>query len=265
MLNTNTPSAGVGPSVPTGVPDLAERGGLPTTINDLLDYVIQLRDRLDDVTLDGEENESILWPWLSVRKAFLGALYLGLARRAECLEDSSIGRRGARRKLKELIRRIEKRLSTITNVPDSTTANRGNEQEADVKRPARPSPDSQKVIKKKHNTINTSASPPVPKPKRSTESGEARAKLIPALTKHHNYAGDGPLNMTFIGNNELARLAGVDKSSASVFFTKEFGGHAKYKSHFCKNAALLHASLKHLNNEYTPHCLFGSKPPGEGE
>jgi hypothetical protein len=29
-----------------------------------------------------------------------------------------------------------------------------------------------------------------------------------------------------IGNNELARLAGVAKRTASAFFTKEFGRHA---------------------------------------
>lgn len=84
-----------------------EHRGLTTTISDLFDFVIQLRDRLDDVTLDRDEKESILWPWLLVRKAFLGAVYLGLARPAECLEESSIDRDGARRKLDQLIKRIQ--------------------------------------------------------------------------------------------------------------------------------------------------------------
>src|SRR5262249_18814112 len=39
-------------------------------------------------------------------------------------------------------------------------------------------------------------------PKRSTERGEGRAKLIAALTKHHQYADGGCLNLEPIGNNE---------------------------------------------------------------
>src|SRR5262249_32651563 len=41
--------------------------------------------------------------------------------------------------------------------------------------------------------------------KRSTERGEGRAKLIAALTKHHQYANGGCLNLDHIGNNELAK------------------------------------------------------------
>jgi hypothetical protein len=100
--------------------------------------------------------------------------------------------------------------------------------------------------------------------KRSTERGEGRAKLIAALTKHHKYADNGALNLEPIGNNVLARLAEVSESTASAFFGKEFGGHAKYRA-TCANAAQLVAALKLLNQEFSPHHLFGANPPGESD
>src|SRR5439155_2777655 len=99
-----------------------------------------------------------------------------------------------------------------------------------------------------------------PAPKRSTERGEGRVKLIAALTKHHQYADGGCLNLEPIGNNELARLAGVAKRTASAFFDKEFQGHGKYKA-FCADAGRLAAALKLLNGEFAPHLLYGSNPP----
>ena len=60
------------------------------------------------------------------------------------------------------------------------------------------------------------------KAKRSTERGEARVKLLAALTEHHKYADGSCLNLEPIGNNELARLAEVDQSTASAFFNREF-------------------------------------------
>jgi hypothetical protein len=104
-----------------------------------------------------------------------------------------------------------------------------------------------------------------PRPKRSTAKGEGRAKLIAALTRHHDYAGGGAMNTEPINNNELARQADVDKATASVFFEKEFGGHTKYKNYYCANAAVLVAALKKLNDDYTADELFGGKPPGERE
>jgi hypothetical protein len=100
--------------------------------------------------------------------------------------------------------------------------------------------------------------------KRSTERGEGRDKLIAALTKHHRYADGGYLNQDPIGNNELARLAGVAKRTASAFFSKEFQGHRKYKA-LCTDAGRLASALKLLNGEFAPHVLYGSKPPGEAE
>jgi hypothetical protein len=67
-----------------------------------------------------------------------------------------------------------------------------------------------------------------------------------------------------IGNNELARLAGVSVSTASAFFNKQFKGYTKYRA-ICANSSSLLAALKLLNQEFAPHLLFGAKPPGEDE
>ena len=67
-----------------------------------------------------------------------------------------------------------------------------------------------------------------------------------------------------IGNNELARLAEGSVSTASAFFKKEFEGHTKYRA-ACGDATRLVAALKLLNQEFSPHLLFGGKPPGEKE
>jgi hypothetical protein len=100
-----------------------------------------------------------------------------------------------------------------------------------------------------------------PAPKRSTQRGEAREKLVAALTKHHQYADDSCLNLEPIGNNALARLAKVGKQTASHFFEKAFKGHRKYSA-FCRSdAAGLVAALKLLNDEFAPHDLYGAKPP----
>ena len=104
---------------------------------------------------------------------------------------------------------------------------------------------------------------PAPRPKRSTERGEGREKLIAALTKHHRYGDGGCLNPEPVGNNELARLADVEQSTASEFFKREFQGHAKYKA-LCRDAGRLAAALKLLNNEFAPHDLYGRRPTGEG-
>lgn len=98
---------------------------------------------------------------------------------------------------------------------------------------------------------------PDPAPKRSTERGEGRAKLIAALTKHHQYADGGCLKLDPIGNNELAKAAGVSASTASAFFNDKFQGHTKYKA-LCRDAGNLIAALKLLNNEYSPRHLLGA-------
>jgi len=96
--------------------------------------------------------------------------------------------------------------------------------------------------------------------KRSTTRGDGREKLISALTKHHKYSDGSCLNQEPIGNNELAKLANVSKSTASEFFKKAFGGTEKYRA-ACSKLDLLIPALKLLNNEFSPHLLFGDNPP----
>jgi hypothetical protein len=96
---------------------------------------------------------------------------------------------------------------------------------------------------------------PQVKPKPSTQKGDAETKLISRLTAYHRYVeGIGGLNMDHIGNNELARMATVDKASASAFFKKHFKSHAKYKA-TCRDPKALYIALKLLNGEYPPHEL----------
>ena len=66
-------------------------------------------------------------------------------------------------------------------------------------------------------------------PKRSTTKGEAKAKLVAALTKHHEYAEGGCLNQEPISVRKLAKKADVGIASASRFFKNVFKGHKKYE------------------------------------
>jgi hypothetical protein len=102
------------------------------------------------------------------------------------------------------------------------------------------------------------------KSRRSTQKGEAREKLIAALTEHHKYDDGSCLNLEPIGNNTLARAAGVSTSTASDFFEKEFGDHGKYTV-CCRDTQQLIFALKLLRSEFSPHLLYGSAPPGERE
>jgi len=110
--------------------------------------------------------------------------------------------------------------------------------------------------------------PATHKAKRSTARGEAQAKIIAALTAHHQYTNGGCSNLAPIGVRELARMAStrqakVSAGSASAFFKKQFQGHDKYKAR-CNNPSELVLSLKLLNGEISPCSLFGRDPPGEG-
>jgi hypothetical protein len=98
-------------------------------------------------------------------------------------------------------------------------------------------------------------------PKRSTEKGEARAKIIATLTAHHKYAGGGCLNQNPISVTKLARTSQAGKASASRFFKEVFGGHAKYRNVYCKDNRLLLTALKKLNGDYAVDELFGGTPP----
>jgi hypothetical protein len=105
------------------------------------------------------------------------------------------------------------------------------------------------------NEMKSTASPTM-RSKRSTKKGDAREKIIAALTKHHQYADGSCLIPEPIGNNELARLAGVSQSTAKSFFDDKFQGLDKYKV-ICRDAARLSFSLKLLNNEVAPHLVLG--------
>jgi hypothetical protein len=87
--------------------------------------------------------------------------------------------------------------------------------------------------------------------KRSTGKGEARVKLIAALTKHHEYEDGSCLITDFVGSNDLADLAGVSKGSAHNFFKWAFGGHKKYKV-YCRDVASLSFQLKRIRDELSP-------------
>jgi hypothetical protein len=103
-----------------------------------------------------------------------------------------------------------------------------------------------------------------PATKRSTQRGDARIKIIAGLNKHHKYADGGCLNLEPIGNNELARQAGVAKRSTSAFFRKEFQGYGKYRV-VCRDPGRLADALKALNGEFSPHHLYGRRPAGEDD
>lgn len=96
------------------------------------------------------------------------------------------------------------------------------------------------------------------KTKRSTERGEARCKLISALTKHHQYSDGFAFNVEPIASNSLARMAMVVKSTSSQFFKNEFGGYGKYRF-MCSDSSKLIAALKLLNGEFPPSILFKSQ------
>jgi hypothetical protein len=127
--------------------------------------------------------------------------------------------------------------------------------------PATPKPPNQFAAVESPKQVEppeaASDTPTPTKPKRSTERGEGRAKLIAALTKHHQYADGGCLNLNPIGNNELAKAAGVSASTASAFFNDKFQGHTKYKA-LCRDAGKLTAALKLLNDEFAPYHLLGA-------
>ncbi len=100
---------------------------------------------------------------------------------------------------------------------------------------------------------------PLP-PKRSTQPNEARDKLISLLTKHHRYNNGSCLNTDPIKNNELARMAEVDRGTASRFFQKEFGGYERYRVS-CNQPALLVTTMKALNNEFAPRHFLQARMP----
>lgn len=103
------------------------------------------------------------------------------------------------------------------------------------------------------------------KPKRSTSRGEGRVKLIASLTRHHEYNNGSCGTLDPIGNNALARQAGVGVATASEFFKNRFKGYGKYRVLCIRNPQGLVHALKLLNGEYAPHDLYGATPPQQGD
>ena len=93
------------------------------------------------------------------------------------------------------------------------------------------------------------------KSKRSTEKGEARAKIISTWTLHHQYRDGGALNFEPIGVNELARQSDVSSGSVTTFFNEVFDGHAKYRSACHLKHPLLRA-LKEQNDDFSPEPQY---------
>lgn len=89
------------------------------------------------------------------------------------------------------------------------------------------------------------------KPKQRNAPGEARNKLIAALTLHHKYSVDSCLCQNPITINALARLAGISPSTAFAFFETVFQGHENY-IHACQDTRRLIGVLKLLNDEFIP-------------
>lgn len=94
------------------------------------------------------------------------------------------------------------------------------------------------------------------KMKRSTANGDAQLKMIGKLNDHHGYYNGSCGNFSPIASNELARQSEVSGSTASLFFSKQFGGYNKYVVQ-CSKTDLLVRALKLLNQEYTPKILNG--------
>lgn len=97
------------------------------------------------------------------------------------------------------------------------------------------------------------------KVKRSTVRGEAKDKLIAALTAHHDYFGGNCLNYEPIGSNQLAGAARVSKSTASRFLREWFGGFKEYRI-MCREKTKLNAALRLVNNEFRPKELNTPRP-----
>jgi hypothetical protein len=97
--------------------------------------------------------------------------------------------------------------------------------------------------------------------KKSTVSGEARAKIIGALTAWHKYENGGCGNTTPIGVGKLAELAKVSKGSVTPFFNREFrdgkkGGHTVYQRQCQTPTTLIHAIMM-INGDLRPSILSG--------
>jgi hypothetical protein len=102
--------------------------------------------------------------------------------------------------------------------------------------------------------------------KRSTAKGDARPKIISALTVHHKYDNGSALYLEPISVSELARKAEVSKSTVSKFFTNNFGekGQKAYMA-ACRDARTLVVCLRTLRGEWCPKLLLENISPPEAK
>jgi hypothetical protein len=96
-----------------------------------------------------------------------------------------------------------------------------------------------------------------------TARGEATARLIAALSKHHGYADRSVLNTEPIGIRELARLAKCDAKTAGNFIRRKFRDRHGY-ARTCRHTPSLAGSLAMMNSELAPRDVFGRAPMSEG-
>jgi hypothetical protein len=133
--------------------------------------------------------------------------------------------------------------------------------------------DADRVVQSEGASAAQVAAPPTFEPpakrKRSTQRGEAKAKILSALLAHHRYDNGSCGNLEPMGVNELARQANVAASSVTGFFNSQFGGREREDGHYnykvvCMHPARLAESLKVLDGGFSPHELFGRNPRNEG-
>lgn len=110
------------------------------------------------------------------------------------------------------------------------------------------------------------------KPKKSTQRGEARTKLISALTAHHGYSNGSFLKWEPVNSNELAQQAQVAKPSATNFFnwafkpkgaTKDATGYQIYKAYCNRDHGSLLKVLRVINDEFAPAELALARFPDD--
>ena len=103
--------------------------------------------------------------------------------------------------------------------------------------------------------------------KKSTEPGEARAKILAALGAHHDPQAGSCLEWEPLGVRQLADKEKVAPSSVTGFFTQEFGdenkkrGHARYKGACKRKDPELPRKLIELIGEPQCHDNYGTEPP----
>lgn len=98
-----------------------------------------------------------------------------------------------------------------------------------------------------------------PQGTRQNLKGEAKAKIISGLTKHHDYATGSCLNLEPINLGQFALSTGVGKTTVSDFLKEQFDGFDQYRN-ACRSG-LIGDALKLLNGEFSARILLGNRDP----